>query len=112
MKATEIIRGVLDLIDQVECAKEQETQPEVEVSVEIPAENPLTKPADANHFKQIFDILSAEKSTQYSNSPNEVVAGIDSVTTHAGGGWMGPKDPADLRGDSLSLYPNHQHRPE
>jgi hypothetical protein len=31
------------------------------------------------------------------NSPNEVVADIEAVTTDAGGGVNGPKDPADIR---------------
>jgi hypothetical protein len=47
----------------------------------------------------------------YDNSPNEVVAGIEAVTTNAGGGWNGPKNPADIKADSVSMYPNHLHRP-
>jgi hypothetical protein len=43
----------------------------------------------------------------YDNSPAEVTAGIESVTTHAGGGWNGPKNPADIRADSVAMYPNH-----
>ena len=44
----------------------------------------------------------------YDNSPAEVVAGIESVTTNAGGGLNGPKNPADIRADSVSMYPNFQ----
>ena len=103
MRATDIIRGVLDLIDQVECAQ----QPEPVVTL-VPVEEPVQTGVDSNRFKQIFDILSAERSQMYDNSPNEVVAGIESVTTHAGGGVNGPKNPADIKSDSISMYPNYQ----
>ena len=101
MKATDIIRGVLDLIDQVECA--QEPQPEVVATAVI---EPIQTGVDTNRFKQIFDLLSAERAQMYDNSPAEVVAGIESVTTDAGGGWNGPKNPADMRADSIAMYPN------
>jgi hypothetical protein len=104
MRATEIIRGVLDLIDQLDCAQ----QPDPEVIAIAPVEEPIQTGVDTNRFKQIFDILSAERSQMYDNSPAEVVAGIESVTTHAGGGWNGPKNPADIRADSVSMYPNFQ----
>jgi hypothetical protein len=104
MRATEIIRGVLDLIDQLDCAQ----QPEPEIVAIAPVEEPVQTGVDNNRFKQIFDILSAERSQMYDNSPAEVVAGIESVTTHAGGGWNGPKNPADIRADSVSMYPNFQ----
>ena len=106
MRATDIIRGVLDLIDQVDCAQ----QPEPEV-VAIPVEEPIQTGVDNNRFKQIFDLLSAQKTQMYDNSPAEVTAGIESVTTNAGGGWNGPKNPADIRADSVAMYPNHLHKP-
>lgn len=102
MKSTDIIRAVLDLIDQIECNSTSEvTTPDTEV---------IQTGVDTNRFKQIFDFISNQQATQYDNSPAEVVASIDSVTTAAGGGWNGPKNPADMRGDSISLYPNSQHR--
>ncbi len=107
MKATEIIRGVLDLIDRVECAQ----QPEPKLVAVIPSEEPIQTGVDQNRFKQIFDILSAQHPQMYNNSPAEVTAGIESVTTHAGGGLNGPKNPADMRADSVSLYPNYQKNP-
>ena len=90
MRATEIIRGVLDLIDQVECAQQQQ-------------ESPVQ-----GAFAQLFAQLSAEPQG-YDNSPDPHVHGIDSVTTAAGlGGLNGPKNPADIRADSVSMYPNFQ----
>jgi hypothetical protein len=94
MRATEIIRGVLDLIDQVECAQQEQ-------------------PADpvGGAFAQLFAQMT-EPSLEpqgYDNSPDPHVQGIDSVTTAAGlGGLNGPKNPSDIRSDSVSMYPNFQ----
>ena len=104
MRATEIIRGVLDLIDQLEC----DQQPEPEIVAVAPVEEPVQTGVDSNRFKQIFDILLSEKAQMYDNSPAEVTAGIESVTTHAGGGWNGPKHPHDIRVKDPSMYPNQQ----
>jgi hypothetical protein len=41
-----------------------------------------------------------------------VIAGIDAVTVNAGGGLNGPKHPADIRADSVAMYPNYLHKPE
>ena len=67
--------------------------------------------ADENHFKQIEDLHSDDcgcgcmAGKQYSNTPEEKYADIDSVTVDAGGGVNGPKHPADLRvSQSHSLY--------
>ena len=106
MRATEIIRGVLDLIDQLECA--QQSEPEV-VAIAATVDEPVQTGVDSNRFKQIFDILSSQKAQMYDNSPAEVTAGIESVTTHAGGGWNGPKNPADIRADSVAMYPGTVH---
>lgn len=100
MRATEIIRGVLDLIDQLDCAQQPEP--------EAPVEEPVQTGVDTNRFDQIIDLLTADYHQMYDNSPAEVVAGIDSVTTKAGGGWNGPKNPSDIRADSVSMYPNFQ----
>ena len=105
MRATEIIRGVLDLIDQIDCNTEQDMP-----IMSIPQQEPETVQTgvDQNRFKQIFDILSAQSTQMYNNSPDPVVTGIDSVTVHAGGGWNGPKNPADIRADSVAMYPDYQ----
>lgn len=101
MRATDLIRGVLDLIDQIDCQ-----QPDPVVTVE--PEEIVQTGVDTNRFDQIIDLLTSEYHQMYDNSPAEVIAGIDSVTTKAGGGWNGPKNPADLRSNSLSLFPGYQ----
>ena len=87
MRATDIIRNVLDLIDQVD-TKEQEPKAEIKVT-----------PSDGeeSRFKQIVAMLSNRESGGYENTPNEIVSSVDSVTTDAGGGLNGPKHPADIR---------------
>ena len=98
MRATEIIRGVLDLIDQVECAQQAPEQ-----------QDPV-----GGAFAQLFAQMSSEpvevkSAGVYDNSPDVQVQGIDSVTTAAGlGGLNGPKNPSDIRSDSVSMYPNFQ----
>lgn len=104
MRATEIVRQVLDLIDQIDCAEPIDSvQPETQEVI---------TGLDQNRFQQIIDFLTADYHQMYSNSPAETIAGPESVTTNAGGGWNGPKNPADLKSNSISMYPNHLHRPE
>lgn len=110
MKASDIIRELLCLIDIID-GKQQQQQ----IVTPAPSEEPVVVAVDVQQgqvlddgprrFKQIFDILSAERHQQYSNSPAEVVAGIESVTTDAGGNV---KHPADLRVKDPSMYPNYQ----
>ena len=112
MKASDIIRELLCLIDVIDAKQQMQVQPEPVVTqvvaVEIPTEPEVAPQEMPRRFKQIFDILSAEREQQYANSPAEVVTGIESVTTDAGGGLNGPKNPADLRVKDPSMYPNYQ----
>lgn len=101
MKANEIIRNVLDLIDQVE--GEESVQPE-------PIQGVVVEPGDdENRFKQILDLM--KQHAGYSNSPNPAYGDLDSVTINAGGGWNGPKHPADIRVKDPSAYPTMQGQP-
>jgi len=88
MRATDIVRQVLDLLDAVE--GEHDLKPDAQVHVHQNAE-----PDD--RFKQILAMLDADSFGPLANSPNEVVADVDSVTTLAGGGVNGPKHPDDIR---------------
>jgi len=97
MRATDIIRAVLDILDQE--AEEQHIT--VQHNTELPAEN---GEAEASRFKQIFAMLdNPSKSplnpskSPLSNAPNEVIAPVSAVTTDAGGGINGPKHPDDIR---------------
>lgn len=93
MRVQEIIRSVLDLIDQVEN--------------DSPAEQPVEDlgytDADIKRFQQIAGL---KVSGEYSTAPNEQYADLEAVTNQAGAdGWQGTKDPADIRGEHPSLYP-------
>ena len=90
MRATDVIRGVLDLIDQVEDSEGH--PPTATVTIEPEQGEP-----EASRFKQIFAMLSNPSHGPLGNSPNEVVAPIEAVTTDAGGGVNGPKHPHDIR---------------
>lgn len=113
MKMHELIASITDLIDKA-------TQPEMPGGTQvvvIPPPNPVNVASplthagdDINRFRQIVALADQPNPhAEYSNEPNEQYASIEAVTTHAGGGWNGPKHPSDIRGDHVSLYPAHQH---
>jgi len=86
MRATEFIRGLLDLIDSVDSPEETSSDyvdevPEIDVDID----------------------------TQYSNSPDEMYADEDTIFS-IGNDINKPKHPSDLRTDSFSLYPNMQYK--
>lgn len=99
MRIQDIIRSVLDILDQVE---------------DEPHNQPDDTPQgycddDIARFKQIAGIMSSENSlSPLSNAPNEQVADIDAVTTDAGGGVNGPKHPHDIRVKDPSQHPGQQ----
>ena len=95
MRATDIVRQVLDLLDAVE--GQHDLKPEVKIDVQQNDE-------PDNRFKSILAMLDSDSFGPLANSPNEVVADIDSVTTLAGGGLNGPKDPADIRVKDPGAY--------
>jgi hypothetical protein len=95
MRATDIVRQVLDLLDAVE--GQHDLKPEVKIDVQQNDE-------PDNRFKQILAMMDADSFGPLANSPNEVVAPIEAVTTDAGGGVNGPKHPADIRGEHGRLY--------
>jgi hypothetical protein len=102
MKTTDVIRNVLDLIDRIDC----DVESQVDTVVEPEVDNDVYDD-EKRRFQQIVDFLT-QSYQLYNNSPGVVVANISSVTDQAGGGWNGPKHPADIRADSVSMYPNYK----
>ena len=101
MRATDIVRQVLDLLDQVEGQHDIEDDAiDAEVHVHQNAE-----PDD--RFKSILAMLDNNSFGQYSNTPNEVIAPVSAVTTDAGGGINGPKHPDDIRTAHPRQYGNN-----
>jgi len=85
MTTTDIIRAVLDIIDNAGT-----TTSAVDAVPNEPGEQ-------TSRFKQIFAMLQNPSDGPYANTPNEIVTNVDSVTTDAGGGLNGPKHVDDLR---------------
>ena len=96
MRVSEIIRQVLDVIDQAEAQE-----------AEQPVEDMGYSEHDIKRFKQIAG-LTTDK--QYSTEPNEQYMDINAVTVDAGADqWQGTKHPADIRSEHPSLYPGTVH---
>ena len=124
MRANEIIRSIIDLIDQIDHGG----QPSVSIAINsTPIEPLMPEPAavmiagpeheehddfqdSIRRFKQIAGVLSGDDTSgqmsPFSNAPDEKYLDVDSVTSDAGGGVNGPKHPADIKGNSLSIYPD------
>ena len=96
MSARDLLRAVLDILDA-------EDEQKVKADITI---NQNNEPND--RFKQILAMLDADSFGPLANSPNEVVAGVDAVTTLAGGGMNAPKHPHDIRVKDPSAYPDQQ----
>lgn len=59
---------------------------------------------DIRRFRQIVDLADKGDPAEYSNTPKEEYAGIDAVTTAAGGGPNKPRHVDDIRGDSVRVH--------
>jgi hypothetical protein len=70
---------------------------------------PSTDDAELVRMRQIAGLIGTGD-VDYSNSPEEKYAGIDAVVA-SGDDVHRSKHPSDIRGDSISMYPGHQHRP-
>lgn len=88
MRAIEFIRGILDLIDNLEQKGEQPV---------TDYEDEVSEPMD--------------QSDEYSNSPDELYVSSNTILS-VGNDINKPKHPSDLRTDSFSLYPNAQYNPK
>ena len=71
-----------------------------------PAEQEGGVQDDIRRFRQIVDLADSGEPTEYTNTPKEEYAAMDSVTTAAGGGMQSPKHLADIRGEHPSIYPD------
>jgi hypothetical protein len=101
MRVTEIIRNILDLIDNIE------SKPNVpKADEDMPNEQFYDD--EIRRLRQIADLDNNQQIAQYSNTPKEEYAGIEAVTTAAGGGPNAPKHPHDIRVKDPSMYPNQQ----
>jgi len=96
MRATEFIRDLLDLIDNLD-GKDDDT---LDFADEVSSDCGCGDDCDCPDCQ-----------SRLANSPDTLVASVNMVTKDAGGGVNGPKHPSDLRADSFSMYPNFQAKP-
>lgn len=109
MRAQELIQAILAMFDQPQAP---EPEPVIAISVDSEQEQPDDIYDDElRRMKQIAGLLEPGEMSPLSNAPNPQYADVDAVTVDAGGGPNQPKHPADIRGNSQSLYPMHQHNP-
>lgn len=106
MKVVDIIRGVLDLLDKEDRPVHAQgtivlgPKPDTAEIDQVNDENELLR------LKQIAGLIGSGD-TEFSNSPEEKVAGIDAVI-QSGDDVHRSKHPSDMRSDSVSLYPMYQ----
>ena len=93
MRVSEIIRNILDVLDGKTIPRPDETVPDNQFYDD-----------DVRRFRQIVDLKDKGEVTQYSNTPREEYAGIEAVTTAAGGGPNKPKHIDDIRGNSFRVH--------
>jgi hypothetical protein len=87
MRIQEIIRELIDLIDELDDRGNYSED-------------------DIKRFSQIKDLAATGQ--PYSTRPNERYADVSAVTTDAGSdSWQGTKDPADIRGTTTRIYGNN-----
>ena len=118
MRATEIIRGVLDLIDQVDIIDQPVVEPAMAVHITKiqPTDDvvyPLSQDAEAiNRYRQIIDLLPDEQDdmSPFTNTPNPKVADIAAVTSQSGDDVNKSKHPSDIRANTTSMFPHFQAR--
>ena len=91
MKITDIIRGVLDVIDGAE-APDQE--PAVAIAVDVEPQ------AELMDMQRLAGILA---DPEFANEPNEIVAPMTAAYP-AGDDVHQSKNPADIRADSISMF--------
>jgi len=95
MKITDIIRGILDVIDH---AEQPEQEPVVAVAVDAEAEI-----ADMQRLAGLLDFEEPE----YANAPVEIVAPVTAAFP-AGDDVHQSKNPADIRTNAPSMFPAWQ----
>ena len=102
MRVTEIIRGILDIIDGAHAKDDFPKEIEQPKVTDVADEDFYND--DVRRFRQIVDLADQGEPTQYANTPKEEYASIDAVTTAAGGGPNKPKHVDDIRGNSFRIH--------
>lgn len=97
MKITDIIRGVLDIID----GAEQQEQPTPELTIAI------AEPSIGDELTDLKSLAGIECDSRYANAPYEMVAPTKAAFP-GGDDVHQKKNPADIRTNAPSMYPGYQ----
>ena len=95
MRATEFIRDLLDLIDNLD-GKDHE---QLDFADEASSDCGCSSDCDCPDCQSVL-----------ANSPDPIIATVDMITKDAGGGVNGPKHPADLKSSTFPLYTGLQFK--
>lgn len=96
MRAAEVIRNILDILDAID--QYDQEQEAADSAAKIPADSEAHQ-----RLSQIADLLDREQSG-IQNAANPQYAGIDAVT-QSGTDVLKSKHPADIKSDTVSMYP-------
>jgi hypothetical protein len=104
MRITDIIRGVLDLADMV--ADAQQPHPDTLVAI---AQQEEPQPQDDGMLAIIQQLagVPVQQEPEYANEPCEMTAPIG-ASFPGGDDVHSRKNPADIRTNAPSMYPNFQ----
>jgi hypothetical protein len=105
MKITDIIRGILDQVDQEIQQQARSTTAEPEVAIAIPVEEPPVQEPDLIGI--IRQLAGVPPQTNHVNGPDEKVSPIG-ASFPGGDDMHSRKNPADIRTNAPSMYPNYQ----
>ena len=72
MRATDIIRSVLDLLDNLD-----DREPKIDITIDGIPQEPEAEVEP--RFAQVYKMLADRRSGEYANSPNEVVADVEDM---------------------------------
>lgn len=105
MRATEIIRSLLDLIDSLDTARDSKNSGNLSLGDDVER---MTR------YQQIEDLLPniTDMLNPVRNRPSPKVADIEAVTTQSGTDLNKSKNPSDIRGEHVSMYPQYQYNPD
>jgi hypothetical protein len=110
MRITDIIRGILDQVDAT-VGRQQEEPAQPDVVITAPQEEPCSceqePKSDLVAIIQQLAGLPVATEPDYANEPVEVVQPIGAAFP-GGDGESQRKNPADIRSNSVSMYPSYQ----
>ena len=113
MKITDIIRGVLDLVDQGEAiqqAQQQDaeaTEVAIALGVEPATGDDCCMEPQSDELAILQQLAGVPCEPEYANEPAEIIAPLKAAYP-SGTDMHASKNPADIRTNAPSMYPGFQ----